>query len=196
MSKPILKGEVLLVVVLGLVVLTGWFSSAESVITIKSAEVVNGVAVVKGGNAARSAPISWEGALVTQANNGGNFSFQGAVPPDCVGRLEDGVPADAVDVALANCGPVSDTVAPVPQTGQTTSYAEGDDGDIEAGVAWPDPRFTDNGDGTVTDHLTGLIWLKDMPCFGGLFQWDDAVQVARGLASGQCGLSDGSVAGD
>jgi hypothetical protein len=58
MSKPILKGEVLLVVVLGLVVLTGWFSSAESVITIKSAEVVNGVAVVKGGNAARSAPIS------------------------------------------------------------------------------------------------------------------------------------------
>jgi hypothetical protein len=51
--------------------------------------------------------------------------------------------------------------APVPQTGQTTSYAIGDDGDLEAGVAWASPRFTDNGDGTVTDNNTGLMWLKN-----------------------------------
>ncbi len=43
--------------------------------------------------------------------------------------------------------------APVAQTGQTTSYATGDDGDLEKGVASPSPRFTDNGDGTVTDFL-------------------------------------------
>ena len=49
----------------------------------------------------------------------------------------------------------------VPKTGQTTSYATGDDGDLEMGVAWPSPRFTDNSDGTVTDNLTGLIWLKN-----------------------------------
>ena len=42
--------------------------------------------------------------------------------------------------------------APVPKTGQTTSYATGDDGQLEKGVAWPYPRFTDNGDGTVTDN--------------------------------------------
>ncbi|KJU84362.1 conserved hypothetical protein, secreted, partial [Candidatus Magnetobacterium bavaricum] len=30
----------------------------------------------------------------------------------------------------------------LPQTGQTTSYATGDDGTIRAGVAWPSPRFT------------------------------------------------------
>jgi hypothetical protein len=29
------------------------------------------------------------------------------------------------------------------------------------GVVWPDPRFTDNGDGTVTDDLTGLMWMKN-----------------------------------
>jgi len=45
--------------------------------------------------------------------------------------------------------------APVPKTGQTTSYASGDDGDLELGTAWPSPRFTDHGNGTVTDNLTG-----------------------------------------
>jgi hypothetical protein len=115
-------------VALGLWVLTGWLSSAEAVLTIRSAAVVNGVAVVEGGNAPRAAPILWEGARVTQANNGGNFAFQGMVPADCVGRLEDGVPADAVDVALANCTPAPpppEFPAPVPQTGQTTCWQVG-----------------------------------------------------------------------
>ena len=38
---------------------------------------------------------------------------------------------------------------------------------IQVGVPWPNPRFTDNGDGTVTDNLTGLIWLKNATPF-----WD------------------------
>ena len=29
---------------------------------------------------------------------------------------------------------------------------------------WPSPRFIDNLDGTVTDDLTGLMWLKDTNC--------------------------------
>ena len=61
--------------------------------------------------------------------------------------------------------------APVPKTGQTVSYATGDDGDLQKGVAWPDPRFTDNSDGTVTDNLTGLIWLKNANCFGPVGPW-------------------------
>jgi hypothetical protein len=62
----------------------------------------------------------------------------------------------------------------VPDTGQTLCWDEdgnsrpcagtGEDGEFQAGVAWPTPRFTDNGDGTVTDNLTGLIWLKDANC--------------------------------
>jgi len=58
-------------------------------------------------------------------------------------------------------GTASATLAKVPVTGQTTSYAVGDDGNLKKGVAWPNPRFTDNGNGTVTDNLTGLIWIKN-----------------------------------
>lgn len=53
-----------------------------------------------------------------------------------------------------------------PRTGQITSYATEDDGDIGSGIAWPTPRFTDNVDGTITDELTGLMWLKDGNCLG------------------------------
>ena len=188
MQKHLLRWGSVLMMALGLCVLTGVLSSAEAVIMVRSAAVLNGVAVVEGGNAARSAPISWEGARVTQANNGGNFAFQGGVPADCVGRLEDGVPADAVDVALANCvpePPPAGAPAPVPQTGQTTVYATGDDGDLQAGVAWPVPRFTDHGNGTVTDRLTGLIWLKHANCIGR--SWTDAFAAIADLNAGVIG---------
>jgi len=56
-------------------------------------------------------------------------------------------------------------------------------------------RFTDNGDGTVTDNTTDLIWLKNADCFGPL-TWDEAMTTTANLADGQCGLRDGSVAGD
>ena len=52
------------------------------------------------------------------------------------------------------------------KTGQTSTvpYAApaGSDGALEKGVAWPSTRFSepDPADGTVTDNLTGLIWLK------------------------------------
>ncbi|MBF0343263.1 MAG: DUF1566 domain-containing protein [Nitrospirae bacterium] len=46
-------------------------------------------------------------------------------------------------------------------TGQYTSYAAGDDGALHRGVAWPEPRFTENVNNTVTDNLTGLSWTKD-----------------------------------
>ena len=83
----------------------------------------------------------------------------------------------------------------LPETGQATSYATGDDGELKKGIAWPDPRFTDNGNGTVTDNLTGLIWLKNANCFS-TRNWATALTDANGLASGSCGLTDGSSAGD
>lgn len=76
-------------------------------------------------------------------------------------------------------------VSPVPQTGQTTIYAEGDDGDIQAGVVLPNPRFTDNGDGTITDNLTHLIWLKDANCSQGDRSWDNALADVEELNSSQ-----------
>jgi hypothetical protein len=87
-----------------------------------------------------------------------------------------------------------DKIVSVPRTGQTTSYAVGDDASAQQGVAWPTTRFTDNQDGTVTDGLTGLIWLKNAGCMTAMI-WSDALQSANQLASGTCGLTDGSTAG-
>lgn len=84
--------------------------------------------------------------------------------------------------------------SPVPETGQRTCYEPGDDGDHQCCVS-VDPRFTDNLDGTVTDNLTGLIWLQDANCFG-LRDWTTALFDVTILAEGSCGLADGSAAGD
>ena len=103
--------------------------------------------------------------------------------------------------------------AAVPKTGQTTCYDAsgntvtcantGQDGELQKGLDLPSPRFTDNSDGTVTDNLTGLIWLKNANCTetvggvsGGANNWADALTFANNLASGNCGLSDGSSAGN
>jgi hypothetical protein len=88
----------------------------------------------------------------------------------------------------------NDRMASLPRTGQATSYAAGDDFASQRGVAWPATRFTDNADGTVTDHLTGLVWLKNAGCFTAT-DWSAALTAARQLASGACGLADGSAAG-
>ena len=88
----------------------------------------------------------------------------------------------------------SNALVTLARTGQTTSYANGDDASQSKGVAWPAIRFTDNQDGTVTDHLTGLIWLKDAGCFSPT-TWSNAITDAAQLADGACGLSDGSTAG-
>ncbi len=72
----------------------------------------------------------------------------------------------------------------VPQTGQTESYRTGDDGDWQKGVAWPDPRFTDNEDETVTDNLTGLMWVKaphSLTGNSGSQSWDDAIDFCNDL---------------
>lgn len=95
--------------------------------------------------------------------------------------------------------------ARLPQTGQTRCWDSqghlidcehtGQDGDYHLGVPSPSPRFTDNNDGTVTDNLTGLTWLKNANIFGEVSR-DDALEHARNIASGSCGLSDKSKPGD
>jgi hypothetical protein len=49
----------------------------------------------------------------------------------------------------------------LPATGQTVSYYPGDDGDLQIGVPIPVNRFTDHGNGSATDKLTGLMWATD-----------------------------------
>ena len=60
------------------------------------------------------------------------------------------------------------------RTGQKISWSNRDDGQLRRGSEWPIPRFTDNGDGTTTDNLTGLVWLKDAGCLGKT-SWQEAL---------------------
>ncbi len=129
----------------------------------------------------------------------------------CKGDIDNNGTVDGSDLAdfsieFGDTDSPPKVLSPIPKTGQTTCYDAtglaidctntGQDGDIQAGVSWPNPRFTDNGDGTVTDNLTGLIWLKNANCAEEYMGWEDALSYCNNLASGSCGLTDGSVAGD
>ena len=110
-------------------------------------------------------------------------------------NIRDGIQIFGVTGTL----PVGGSAA-VPKTGQTAmvllnSTPTGSDADLTKGVAWPIPRFTDNSDGTVTDNLTGLVWLKDADCFGSQ-DWATALTDSNALEDGACGLNDSSSAGD
>jgi hypothetical protein len=70
-------------------------------------------------------------------------------------------------------------VVSLPKTGQTASHAAGDDGDLQKGLSWPTPRFADNGNGTITDLLTGLMWQKTPPTY--IRTWADALANANNL---------------
>ena len=74
---------------------------------------------------------------------------------------------------------------------------EGDDEGADCGPADPpcfddENRFADCGNGTVTDQVTGKVWLKDATCLV-LAYYTDANTAAGTLGDGThagCGLSD------
>ena len=93
--------------------------------------------------------------------------------------------------------------APTCRTGQTMIFYTGDDGDIQAGVEWPDPRFTitycdstgpceDQGsdcDGksstdVVTDNLTGLMWTRNANLLNAKRTWEPVLDFANNLDLG------------
>lgn len=90
--------------------------------------------------------------------------------------------------------------ADLPKTGQTTcSDANGatidcantgQDGELQSGVAWPNPRFTVGTDTTadcVTDRLTGLMWMREPGSLGAV-DWGTALSLSNNLSL--CGFSD------
>jgi hypothetical protein len=88
-------------------------------------------------------------------------------------------------LALAGCGTSVAVEVPPPAPGPN-----------------PDPpcfdessRFVNCANGTVTDTVTGLVWLFDADCFGNV-DYASANAAASSLSEGQCGLTDGSRPGD
>ena len=73
-------------------------------------------------------------------------------------------------------------IAGLTVTGQATEYRSGDDGTHQAGLSFD---YTDNGDGTVTDNNTGLMWAADgnsAGCNNGNnLNWNDAIDWANEL---------------
>ena len=63
--------------------------------------------------------------------------------------------------------PVRSATALLPRTGQSIKYSTGDDGELQQGAVWPNPRFLDTGNETVLDNLTGLIWTRDANLMAG-----------------------------
>lgn len=109
-------------------------------------------------------------------------------------------------VVVVPLGTTSGPSAPVAKSGQTSSFYINDDGALEKGVVAPSPRFIDNNNGTVSDRLTGLVWLKNGACamffpfdpnMGNVARtWTAAMTACNNLTNGYCGLSDNSQPGD
>jgi hypothetical protein len=115
------------------------------------------------------------------------------------------------ELARMNCETTPDipAKAPVEKTGvfslcydehgvQRNCAGTGEDGEHRKGVGWPLPRFVDNGDGTVTDKVTGLTWLQDANCIStnypledtdnthgdGMVTWQHALDFVSGINDG------------
>ncbi|MCX5684547.1 MAG: DUF1566 domain-containing protein, partial [Planctomycetota bacterium] len=71
------------------------------------------------------------------------------------------------------------TMAALPDTGQVGSYSTiyGEDSDYTVNP----PTYKDNGDGTVTDKVTGLVWQQ---VDGGEMTWEQAAAYADSLSLG------------
>jgi len=88
--------------------------------------------------------------------------------------------ATGIPVNLA-CGcSESSAATDVAATGQTTSYGAGSDGNLQQGLA---RSFTDNGNGTITDNVTHLMWEKKS-------REDGSIHEAANMYSWSSGTND------
>jgi hypothetical protein len=126
------------------------------------------------------------------------------------------LPVFTLLISLFTLQPSHAATINLPASGQTKCYdtagteitcaGTGQDGDKKMGVTWDEAtRFSNNGNGTVTDNLTGLIWLQNANCTdivggidkaSGYLTWANALTWSNSLSSGVCGLTDSSSAGD
>jgi hypothetical protein len=147
-----------------------------------------------------SAAMPWSGSS-EDTFEAGEDSSETVISTTIVGfSITSTVMAPAV-IEMDGCNPFMGNMLDLPETGQTTSFYTGDDGDLRHGVIWPSPRFVDNGDGTVTDALTGLVWLKDANCANtighdpggsgnGSMTWEHALDFVSGINDGTYDISD------
>ncbi len=110
-------------------------------------------------------------------------------------------------ILIAAAGPVLASItsaSPAPSAQRGANTAQGTKGGNAAGgargrAAAPcvdkTKRYNDCGNGTVTDSLTGLVWLKKSNCLPSA-DFEAAKKAVAGLKNGDCMLTDGSSPGD
>ena len=151
----------------------------------------------------------------TKAEFSSSGTPKGCLSTGDVADLEAGT-QDFVDAVIDNlCDPAATgVVCPrFPATGQTTCWdsggivvacgGTGHDGDVRAGAPL---AYTDNGDGTISDLNTGLMWeKKDDDNTGGLhdrddtYTWDDTFSIFIDELNNRCNddeTEDCTVGGD
>ena len=168
---------------IGFTCLTGIVAAAASALaggfsvqSLDATAVLAGGSVhVDGAHAMKSSPVSWEGTVMTSASKAGRFAFTTTIVPlDCIGTVSDGV--RSIEVPVAGCPAMTPGL---PGTGQTTTYAAGDDGDL--GIGGP-LSYVDNGNGTVTDRRTGLTWEKKTSTnVDHFYGWQEALDYVASL---------------
>jgi len=106
--------------------------------------------------------VSTYGAIVTRADHTGDFMGNGHTDVPIYLTVINNTAQKNLSLSGADFNAFDSSNSPtsVPSTGQQISYVPGDDASLHKGVVWPETRFSDNQNGTVTDHLTGLVWLS------------------------------------
>lgn len=109
----------------------------------------------------------------------------------CLISNSSGIASSAVTNITVTCTNKSYTLGEgalgLISTGQTTSYQTGDDGTHQGTLKM---SFTDNGDGTITDNVSGLVFqkclagLNSLDCSGTATEsiWTDAVSYCSSLS--------------
>jgi len=176
-------------------VLTGYTFSNATGSGLNGAMPDNGAIAYTPGNSQQMIPAGYHNGSgsVSGSTNLQSYNIKGGVnifgvtgKTEVVDTSEASAPATAAGVAsgkvaFVNGSKLNGTArimsypSLVPKTGQFSVYVTGDDGNLRAGEAQPTPRFTDNGNGTVTDNFNGLIWLKKANCVGVLRDWTTAL---------------------
>ncbi|KJR41010.1 protein of unknown function DUF1566 [Candidatus Magnetoovum chiemensis] len=153
---------------------------------------------------------------VTSGASGTGSGTVGYTVSANTGRLRVGtISIESETFTVRQGGEQAGSVLDLPKTGQTTCWdtdgtvvdcaGTGQDGEIQAGAAWPDPRFSitycdasapcsdqgsdcdsDSTNDVVTDNLTGLMWPRNGN--HGQMVWDSAIDYANSYTV--CGYSD------
>lgn len=128
-------------------------------------------------------------AVAADVLSGKTFSNEGGI-----GLIGSAPPARVAETGITKCYEADGLTS-----GEIPCAGTGQDGELVNGAALPVPRFTDNKNGTVTDNLTGLVWLQDAGCWLNR-PWALALGLVNNLSDddsvNDCGLSDGSNKGD